>query len=275
MKNIVVAGFISLIVIASCRPAKKIQKVVTINETEIKDTTTKSNVPLPGFDSAKVKADIFARVNSNKIDFKYFSGKIKVDYTDQKGKEVSPTVFVRIKKDSVIWLSVTGLLGVEGFRLLVKPDTVIIMDKLDKKVSYKSVSYLQELIKLPVDFSTLQDLLIGNAVFFPPNIVSYSAKENTLLALSVGDFFKHLITIDTSDNRILHSKLDDVQELRNRTCSINMGDYNKMQGRLFSNSREITVTEKTQVQIKLDYKQASFDEPQSFPFNIPKNYAVK
>ena len=272
MKNIIIAGLISLIVVASCRPAKKIQKVVTI---ENKDTTVKSNVPAPVVDSAAAKADIFARVNSNKIDFKYFAGKIKVDYTDQKGKNVSPTVFVRIKKDSVIWLSVTGLLGVEGFRLLVKPDTVIIMDKLDKKVMYKSVSYLQEVIKLPVDFGTLQDLLIGNAVFFPPNIVSYSAKENTLLALSVGDFFKHLITIDTSDNRILHSKLDDVQELRNRTCNIMMGDYNKVQGRLFSNTREITVTEKTQVQIKLDYKQASFDEPQSFPFNIPKNYTVK
>ncbi|MES2646209.1 MAG: DUF4292 domain-containing protein [Bacteroidota bacterium] len=274
MKNVIYAA-LCLMIIASCRPAKKIQKVVSIKDTEAKDTILKPNVPVTVVDSVAAKAEIFTRVNSNKIDFNFFTGKIKVDYTDQKGKEVSPTIFVRIKKDSIIWLSVTGLLGVEGFRLLVKPDTVIIMDKLAKKVSYKSVSYLQELIKLPVDFGTLQDLLVGNAVFFPPNIVSYDTKENTLLALSVGDFFKHLITIDTSDNRILHSKLDDVQEARNRTCHITMSDYNQQQGRLFSNIREITVTEKTQVQIKLEYKQVNFDEPQTFPFNIPKNYTVK
>lgn len=270
MKNICLLILGSILVLTACRPAKKIQTVVTIKDTV---AIVKPNAPV--VDSAAIKADIFKRVNSNKIDFKFFAGKIKLDYNDQKGKNINASAFVRIKKDSVIWLSVTGLLGIEGFRLLVRPDTVIVMNKLEKTISYKSVNYLQELIKLPVDFFTLQDLLVGNAVFFPNNIVSYQTSENTLLALSIGDFFKHLITIDKTDNRILHSKLDDVQELRNRTCDITMSDYNKQQDRLFSNVREITITEKTKIDIKLDYKQVSFDEPQSFPFNIPKNYKLK
>jgi hypothetical protein len=66
-----------------------------------------------------------------------------------------------------------------------------------------------------------------------------------------------------------------VQDIRNRTCDITMTDYNKEQGRLFSNTREITITEKAKLEIKLDYKQVIFDEPQSFPFNIPKNYKLK
>ena len=270
MKNICSLILLSILVLTACRPAKKIQTVVSI-----KDTVATVKPTGPVVDSAAMKADIFKRVNSNKIDFKFFAGKIKLDYNDQKGKNINASAFVRIKKDSIIWLSVTGLLGIEGFRLIIRPDTVIVMDKLEKTISYKSVSYLQELIKLPVDFFTLQDLLIGNAVFFPDNIVSYQTSENTLLALSVGDFFKHLITIDTTDNRILHSKLDDVQELRNRTCDITMSDYNSQQNRLFSNTREITVTEKSKIEIKLEFKQVLFDEPQSFPFNIPKNYKVK
>ncbi len=76
MKNIVYAVF-CLMVIASCRPAKKIQKVVTIKDSEARDTTLKPNVPATVVDSVAAKAEIFTRVNSNKIDFNFFSGKIK------------------------------------------------------------------------------------------------------------------------------------------------------------------------------------------------------
>ena len=180
-----------------------------------------------------------------------------------------------MKKDSIIWLSLTGALGIEGYRVIVKPSEVVVMDKLEKTISNKTMTYLQDLIKLPVDFYTVQDLLLGNPVFFNDSIVSFRKSGTSLLALSIGDFFKHLITIDTTDNRILHSKLDDVEDTRNRTCDISLSDYNNQQGRLFSNAREIIVTEKDKKEIKLDYKQVSFDEPQSFPFNIPKNYRVK
>lgn len=271
MKNILFATLAAGFSLMACRSVKKIQTVLPKT-----DTTQPKPAAAPViFDSAAFKKSVYEKVNAHHIDFTWFLGKIKLDYDDSKGKSINATAFVRMKKDSVIWLSLTGALGIEGYRILVKPDTVQILDKLHNTVSYKSVSYLRDLIKLPVDFYTLQDLLVGNPVFFSNNIVSYRFSDKNLLALSVGDFFKHLITIDTTDNRILHSKLDDVQENRNRTCDITLGDYNNQQGRLFSSAREITVTEKEKSEIKLDFKQVTFDEPQSFPFNIPKNYNVK
>lgn len=264
--------FVSLVVAAiACKPTKKIQKIIP----PVQDTAAKRVEEVkPAFDSNAYKQLIIDNLEKNKINFDYFLGKIKVDYEDSK-QDQNFNVFVRIKKDSVIWLSVTGDLNIEGFRILVKPDTVIVMNKLKKTVSYKSVEYLKELIKLPVDFYTLQDLLVGNPVFFEKNIVSFRNSGNTVLALSIGEFFKHLITIDTTDHRILHSKLDDVEETRNRTCDITFDEYHDQQGRLFSSNREITVTEKEKRDIKMDFKQVVFDEPQSFPFNIPKNYKVK
>lgn len=269
MKNILFISFIGFITLFSCRPTKKIQTAISN-----KDTSAIVVITDPTIDSAAVKEEILTRVKSNKINFDFFSGKIKVDFTDKTGKNTNANAFVRIKRDSTIWISLTGPLGIEGFRLLIKPDTVLIMDKMEKTISYRSVSYLQEKIRLPVDFFTLQDMILGNPVFFPDNIISYRNNGNILLALSTGDYFKHLITIDTTDNRVLHSKLDDVEETRNRTCDITLDDYKNEQGRLFSNSREITVTEKAKIEIKLEYKQVAFDEPQSFPFNIPKNYRV-
>ena len=95
------------------------------------------------------------------------------------------------------------------------------------------------------------------------------------MALSIGDFFKHLITIDTTQNLVLHSKLDEVKETSSRTCNITLNGYSNQQGRMFSNDREITVAEKGKLDIKMEYKQVVFDERQEFPFNIPKTYKVK
>jgi hypothetical protein len=270
MNKLLVLLLVSACVLSSCRSTKKIQTVISNT-----DTSTVVKITDPAIDSAKVKEDIMQKVNSNRIDFDYFMGKIKLDIVDQKDKSTNATAFVRMKKDSLIWVSVTGALGIEGYRVLVKPDTVMIMDKLEKTIAYKSVSYLQELIKLPIDFYNLQDLLLGNPVFFPDNIVSYRTSGNTLLALSIGDFFKHLITIDTTRNLVLHSKLDEVKETSSRTCDITLNGYNNQQGRMFSNEREITVAEKAKLDIKMEYKQVLFDERQDFPFNIPKTYKVK
>ena len=271
MKNISFIVIISIITVFACRPVKKIQTAI-----EKKDTVAqKPVVPAPVVDSNQLKKDFYRRVYSNKIDFQHFNGKIKVDYNNSDGTSIDGTAFIRIRKDSIIWISITGPLNIEGMRLLVKPDSVIIMNKLKKTISYKSVAYLKDLVKLPVDFYTVQDLLMGNPVFFTDTIVSIKSSGSSLLGLSTGRFFKHLITIDTTDNRILHSKLDDVEETMNRTSDIILSDYNNQQGRLFSNKREITVTEKQKIEIKLDFKQANFDEPQTFPFSIPKNFKVK
>jgi hypothetical protein len=270
MNKLLFSAVFALLILVACKPTKKIQTAIAP-----KDTSVVVKMSDPTIDSAAVKRSILTKVNSNKINFTTFNAKVKLDFTDVKGKNTDATAFIRIQKDSIIWLSLTGALGIEGFRIYVRPDSVTIMNKLDKEISYRSVTYLQDLIKLPVDFYTLQDLIIGNPVFFPDNIVSYRTNGSNLQALGIGQFFKHLVTLDTADNRILHSKLDDVEATRNRTCDITLGDYENTQGHLFSKNREITVTEKAKLEIKLDFKQYEFDKPQSFPFNIPKNYKTK
>lgn len=253
-----------------CRGTKKIQTAITNT-----DTTAVVAIKDPEVDSAAMKAAIVEKVHANQIDFQYFFAKVKVDFTDNSGKNTNATAFVRIRKDSLMWVSLTGALGIEGYRILVTRDSVFVMDKMEKTFAPRSVGYLQEVIKLPMDFDVLQNLLVGNPVFFSDNIVSYKNNPDGLMALSLGTFFKHLITIDTSNNSILHSKLDDVDVLRNRTCDITLKNYVVIQNRLFSNEREITVTEKSKLDIKLEFKQVEFDAAQTFPFNIPKNYQRK
>lgn len=253
--------------LGSCRSTKRIQTAISK-----KDTTVVVPVIDAKADSVRFIQEIWQGIERNRIDFNTFSAKVKVEFTGADGKKPDITAFIRIRKDSAIWVNATAILGIEVFRLLVTPDSVKLLNKLDKVVQLRSVSYLQELAKIPFTFKELQALLIGNPVFLDSNIVSYRKDEKTISLLSSSEIFKHLLTVSNDDYRLLHSKLDDADALRNRTCNISYGDYVNKNGLLFPTSRSITVVEKTKVDIGLQFKQVDFNLDLTFPFNIPRNY---
>jgi hypothetical protein len=261
---------LSIILFTACRGTKKIN--TAINK---RDTAVAIIIPQNSVDSAALRASILSKINANHIDFQWFNAKMKVDYEDASGKNTDFTANMRIRRDSVIWIQLTGLLGIEGFRVMITKDSVKLMNKLEKEIQYRSIAYLQDITKLPFDFRTLQDLLVGNPIYFSNNISSFKQSENQLFVQSFGPLFKHLITLDTTNNNILHSKLDDADVARNRTADITFDDYEKKDGRAFSKDRQMTVIDKSKLDIHMDFKQFEFDQPQTFPFSVPKNYKVK
>lgn len=253
----------------SCRSTKNIQTAIAKKDTLAVIVAPAGN---PGNDSIAFIKENYNRIQNNRIDFTTFSGKLDADYTDAEGKKYNVNAHLRMYKDSVIWISVTAILGIEGLRAYITKDSVKLLDKQNKTYMTRRVSYLQEITALPLTLSSLQDLLIGNPVFLDSNITSYSRSANVISLQSNGSFFKNLLTIGETDKLIQRSKLDDLNELRSRTCYLTYTDYENKKGVSFSTKRTIQVAEKKKLDIKLDFKQYEFNETLSFPFNIPKNY---
>ena len=259
-----------------CRSTKKIQKV--ISTPTHRDTTgnaaraAASPVRDAHADSMLVIQQTLSQLSRNHIDFKTFNAKVKVHYEGGDGRDNEFNAFIRIQKDSMIWISVNALLGIEAFRLLVTPDSVKILDRLKKVVRLRSVSYLQEEVHLPVDFHTLQDLLIGNPIFLDTaHIVFYKGEGKGTSLFSTGMTFRNYLTLGT-DGTPLHSKLDDTDPMRSRTGDLTYGEYDYSSAMPFSTYRKVSVAEKSKVDVEIIYKQFKFNEPLGFPFSIPKNY---
>jgi len=254
---------------SSCRSTRKIQTAIAK-----KDSVTVNN-PLSkssGSDSIEFIKENYRQILNNRILFTTFSAKINVDYSDADGKNYNVNANIRMYNDSVIWLSVTAILGIEGLRAYITKDSVKLLDKQNKIYIARSVSYLQEVTELPLTLNSLQDLFLGNPLFLDSNIVSYSKTGNSISMQSNGNFFKNLFTIRDNDKLIQSSKLDDQDELRSRTCYLTYFEYEDKKGLNFSTKRTINVSEKKKLDIKLDYKQYSFNETLSFPFSVPKSY---
>ena len=266
LKWLTVVGWV-LYLAAGCRSTKKIQTVITK-----KDTVQVMPVISNGADSMQFIRDVFGKIQDNRIQFHTFSAKVKVDFEGSDGKKSDFNAFIRLKKDSILWVSINAALGIEAFRLMVTPDSVKVMNKLDKVIQLRSVEYLQEMTKIPLSFTELQELLIGNPLYLDSNITSYKRDEKSVSLISIGTLFKHLLTVSNGEYLLMHSKLDDVDVIRARTADITYGDYETKNNILFSTYRRIIVSEKTRLDITLQFKQFEFNADLGFPFNIPRNY---
>jgi hypothetical protein len=172
-------------------------------------------------------------------------------------------------------VSVNALLGIEAFRLLITPDSVKVLNKLDKVVQLRSVNYLREITRLPFGFNELQDVIVGNPIFLTNEIVSYKKEPEFISVLHVGPVFRHLLTLNPQNFQIMHSKLDDVQPILARSADITYGDYEMRDGKPFSTFRKITVSERSKLDIEMKFRQYDFNVPLNFPFGIPKNYKLQ
>jgi len=275
----VVIGAVALIAVmgaTGCRSTKKIRKVMAVPSSTRKDTTkTVVDSVLPEdlkADSIRFIRQTLGSLEATHIDFRTFSARMKVHYEGGDGKDYELNAYIRMIKDSAIWVSVNIALGIEGFRLLVTPDSVKILDKVKKIARLRSVNFLQDEIHLPVDFKALQDLLIGNPIYLDSTaIVFYKKDPGGVSLMCAGELFKNYLTLN-GDNTIRHSKLDDADPLRARTCDLTYGDYEQRDTLRFSTYRKISVAEKSKVDIELSYKQVKFNEGFNIPFSIPKNY---
>ncbi|MEO8762822.1 MAG: DUF4292 domain-containing protein [Ginsengibacter sp.] len=268
----IIFGILLLCIAAGCRSTKKLQTAINKRDSNVVVVPGVSNL-----DSLKGATNVLRSLEKNRINFTTFSAKIKVQYEDKNGKQPDFNAFVRLYKDSVLWITISAtFLGIEAFRILITKDSIIIVNKLDKKVEFHSFSYVENIAHIPLNFSTLQDLVVGNPIYVGDSVVAFRQTENRVLIGTVGKFFKNLLTATDNGNYLIErSKLDDLDISQNRTGDLTYGEYQKNNNMFFATYREITVAEKTKVDISLSFKQYEFNKELSFPFTIPKSYKIK
>ncbi len=256
--------------VVQCRSGKAISKAISTRDTTLQVKT--KNVA----DSILLINETKSILQKANINFKTFSAKIKMDIETSKEKVPDLIANVRILKDSIIWVSVSAsIFNYEVARLFITKDSVIFVNKKDKEVSYRSIDYLQELTDIPFDLKELQNLLVGNPIFFNEKNMTVKKFEKLLLVASAGADFKSLTTLSLPQNLLQHCKLDDVDVMQNRTADVTYDDYSNENGIAFATRRQIVASEKNKLTIRMNYKQYEFNKELSVSFNVPKSYKKK
>jgi hypothetical protein len=209
------------------------------------------------------------------VDFKYFSSKAKLTYKDEK-TDVTTGVIFRIKKDSIIWMTVSPGLNIEAMRCLIRPDSIFILDKINGKYSEFGLDYLKTTLNLDISFHNLQAMIVGNLPFDK----SYSdklTKDSTYYLLQQAP---KNINVD-NQVRIATMKLEKLfisEKPSNNSLTIEYSNFAPLETYVFPFAQLITlnyksgkVTNNTSITV-IHNKVEISDKPLNFPFNVPRRY---
>jgi hypothetical protein len=263
-------GFL-LLLASSCATFKKVQ---IIQDAASKSDTTKSQIvaEIKKVDSLAIVKNILSKIALAKLDYKTMNARIKVEYESAKNAD-SYIANVSMIKDSQIYITIRGAMGVIGIKAFIKKDSVVLLYPLNKtkNIERRPISYLQELLKIPFTFSTLQDLILGNPIFMDStSILSYKSNDNQFKVSLIGRLFKNLVILNNDNSKVLHLKLDDVDVNQHRTCDITYDDHVIVGQYQFPLKRTISIVAQQKLDIQLEVKEFTFNEPVKYTFAIPK-----
>lgn len=260
--------------LGSCATSRKVH--VIQDALSKKDTSTNQIIAaISKVDSGIIVKDIFEKITATKLNYNTLNARLKVDY-ETVNKSDALVANVSIDKGKAIYIIVKGSLGVIGLRALITKDSVFLFYPLDKKLEQKPLSYLQEVIKIPLSYPMLEDLIVGNPIFLEDaSIASYKMNNNKLQIGLVGNVFKNLVSLSEDKSKVLHLKLDDLDINQHRTCDITYYNHTNVLQNQFPLNRDIAVASQSRFEIHLEVKEFAFNEPLKYTFVMPKQVKIK
>lgn len=258
---------IGVVFMAACTNVKKVQV--------LKDALSKSDSTYlikkkPTIDSNLIVQNIVHHIVENKLKFSTMNVRLKLDYESEKNAD-NYIVNISLIKDSAIFITIRGAMGVIGLKAIIDKDSVLLIFPLNRTQERRPLTYLQEVVKIPFTFQTIQDLMIGNPIFMDKvTLTSYKKTADRLQIGLLGNLFKNLIVLNEDNTKVLHFKLDDVDISEHRTCDITYGQHQAVLNGHFPLSREIIIGGKSKLEIRMEIKEYSFNEPLKYTFAIPK-----
>ena len=243
-------GLVSLLVfITSCKSTK------TIAAGEVDESLTTKR--------------IISNHYQNELDFQTLSGRIKIDYDDGKSSQ-GFTVNLRMQKDSTIWISSSPIPVVKA---IITNNRVSFYNKLQNEYFDGDFSYLSNLLGTDLDFSKVQNLLLGNAVLdlrtekYASEIVDAKYR---LEPKKLNDLFKIVFFLEPKNFKVAAQELS--QPWENRILKMNY-QYQDVDTKVLPTTIAIEAINKDDTtKIDLSYRGMEFGKQLNFPYKIPKGF---
>ena len=108
------------------------------------------------------------KLKSYEFQFETISAKAAVSVIDSADKKKSFKTHIRIRKDSVIWMSITSF-SIEAARVTITKDSVKFINRLNKEYFIGDFSYINRVFGTDLDYQMMEALLIGNSLDFDVN----------------------------------------------------------------------------------------------------------
>ena len=190
---------------------------------------------------------------------------------------------IRMKQDSIIWISVT-FYKVEVARFLMTPDSVKVLDRKNGKYYLGDYKYIANRFKVPLDFELIQSIFLGNSFKLDSavKVKAYSSRGNIIVAslnnlwFDNGSGEKLLVKqetqmwIDPETYRVKKSKIGEYNTKKRFTTTYS--DTLMINGYSLPNGAEYVLRTEEEMKFTSNYLKVESKPDMRFPFTISSKY---
>jgi len=247
-------------------------------------TTTRKTIKEPLKDFG---ADyLFTQLKKNELKFDWFTARFSLDLSIEK-KNTSFSGQIRMKKDSVIWVSFSPVLGIELARLLVTTDSVKFLNRMNSTYFTGDYRLVNEFLQTNVDYDVLQSILLGNDLTYYENgnfrtsldkdayhLVTAGRQKLKKFIRNEQDaerIYLQNIFIDPLTFKITQMKIKEIRK-ENKKLDATYSGFCPLDGQLFPCRIDYDLSAETPVKASVVYSRISIRDSLTFPFRIPRDY---
>lgn len=230
---------------------------------------------------------LFQQLKDHELKYEWLSMRFSADYIQNK-KKTSFKGQIRIQKDRVIWVSISPALGIEALRLMITPDSVKMLNRVESNYFCRDFGYINQLVNNAIDFDMLQAFLIGNDFQFYENgkfkadvdgkgyklstagrskLKKYVKKNQPLIHIPIQN-----IWLSPETFKITEVMVKEIQPDHSRKMEAFYSQFEPLGNQLMPSLLFFEIQSENALTIELDYSKFIVDKPLRFPFRVPSKY---
>lgn len=255
MKNnvLIILSMGTLMFLMSCRASKNI-----------------ASTPIP----VRTTTELVDATIGHNIDYDWFCAKGKARF-DTEEVDVGTKIWLRMKKDSIIWMTVKKL-GVTAVQSKITPDSFFIIYRLERAYEKGSLQSMRERYQIKQTFGEMQDYFAGNipAPTDTSKTTSLIVDRSYQLDSSI-DEYKISTLLDPFNMRIqkvraVDSKNNEIITTYDQYKPANNGEVVAYKRNFYisfdkGSGPEVSI-------LKFDFSEILIDEQKTTNFSIPGHY---
>ena len=249
---------------------------------------------------------ILRHVISNYVEYSGLAYKFNGEYSDS-GKTVSFNGNLRIKKDSVIWISISVALGIELARIQIRPDSVFFMNKIKDEYFINESDYISNLFQVDIDYDILQSILTNEIFLYADDDETANSRREEVeddepepglfRKTFIADTDSNLYVLKTYRKRKLKKQIKknrpeiimqsfrvipDIYKIQSvcineisekRELNISYSNFMVKDSVVMPYSIKIDIKDRNRiVSLSFNFSKITVNPDVSFPFNIPEKY---
>ena len=222
-------------------------------------------------DTTKITFDTLTnRLLSNQPAYKTLSAHAKLAWDDGTSEQDFQAT-IRMKKDSLVWMSITGPLNVEAARVFITPDTFQLLNKINTEYTGRNFTYINNWLLFPVTFPMLQQILTGEKLNIHEKASTAVYEDSMFVIYTENNNLLEKIWVNSRNYTIAKILLKD--KLLTQQMSITFDNYNLVDGKPFSYNRVIEVNRNGAIlTLTIDFTKVKLNENLSYPFEVTEKY---